>query len=64
MGGKEEGILSIKSRYQQTEHQCLKPVIPTTQEAEIGRILVQSQPGQNVFKTPTSKEKTVWWCTQ
>jgi hypothetical protein len=30
----------------------LTPIIPTTWEAEIGRIRVQGQPGQKVSKTP------------
>jgi hypothetical protein len=33
------------------------PVILVTQETEIRRILVQSQPGQIVCETPISKKK-------
>jgi hypothetical protein len=32
-------------------HRWLTSVIPATQEAEIRRLTVQSQPGQIVFKT-------------
>jgi hypothetical protein len=32
---------------------CLKPIILATQEVEIGRILVQGQPQQNVHETPS-----------
>jgi hypothetical protein len=34
-----------------TRHQWLTPVILDTQEAEIRRIMVQSQPGQTVHET-------------
>jgi hypothetical protein len=34
----------------------LTPVIPATQEAEIRRIEVQSQPGQTVHKTLSRKK--------
>jgi hypothetical protein len=33
-----------------------------TQEAEIGRIAGQSQPGQKVSKTPFSTIRWAWWC--
>jgi hypothetical protein len=35
--------------------QCLTPVIPATQEAEIRRITVQRQPGQIVHETLSQK---------
>jgi hypothetical protein len=34
-------------------------VIPATQEAEIGRLLVPGQPGKKVFKTPSQQRKMV-----
>jgi hypothetical protein len=37
-------------------HQWLTPVILVTQEAEIRRSMVQSQPGQIVLETPISKK--------
>jgi hypothetical protein len=40
------------------------PVILATQKAEIGRIMVQGQPGPKVCETPISIKKSwVWWCT-
>jgi hypothetical protein len=42
--GREEG-----------EERWLTPVIPATQEAEIRRIVVRSQPGQIVLKTLSQK---------
>jgi hypothetical protein len=42
--------MQIKSR-RMTRHQWFMPVIPATQEAEIRRTTVQSQPGQIVHKT-------------
>jgi hypothetical protein len=36
-------------------HQWLMPVTPATQEAEIKRILFQSQPGQTVHETLSQK---------
>jgi hypothetical protein len=38
--------------------QWLIPVIPTTQEAEIGRITVQGQPRQKVSETPIPIKKS------
>jgi hypothetical protein len=37
--------------------QWLKPIIPATWEAEIGRIKVQGQPGQMVLETPPSPKQ-------
>jgi hypothetical protein len=37
-------------------HQWLTPIIPATQEAEIRRMEVQSQPGQNSSRDPISKK--------
>jgi hypothetical protein len=34
------------------------PIILATQEAEIRRIVVQSQPGQTVLQDPISKKKS------
>jgi hypothetical protein len=43
--------------------QCLTPVIPATQEAEIRRIVVRSQPRKIVHKTLSQKyltQKGLW----
>jgi hypothetical protein len=38
-------------------------IILATWEAEIGRIMVQGQPGQKVSKTPFQPIKNwAWWC--
>jgi hypothetical protein len=43
----------------------LRPIIPSTQEAEIRRIEVRSQPGQIVHETLSKKKKPIrkkgWW---
>jgi hypothetical protein len=39
----------------------LSPIILATQEAEIRRITIQSQPGQIVFNTPISKITRANW---
>jgi hypothetical protein len=46
-------------------HWWLTPIILTTQEEEIRRILIQSQPGQIVCETLSQKnpshKKKGWW---
>jgi hypothetical protein len=47
-------------------HQWLTPVILATQETEIRRITVRSQPGQIVYETLSQKKKKTitkkgWW---
>jgi hypothetical protein len=41
--------------------QWLPPIILATQEADIRRITVQSQPRQIVHETPSQKKKKDWW---
>jgi hypothetical protein len=43
------------------EHPCLIPVILATQEAEIRRIMVQSQPRQIIYETLSQKKGWVEW---
>jgi hypothetical protein len=57
---KNELRKSIRARYQ-----WLTPVILAAQEAEIRKIVVQSQPGQRVQETLSQKKKPFtkkgWW---
>jgi hypothetical protein len=48
--------LFFKRNYVTTRCQWLKPVILATQEAEIRRIMVQSQPRQRVHETLSQKK--------
>jgi hypothetical protein len=53
-----------REREREARYQWLTPVIPATQEAEIRRIKVWSQPGQIVRKTLSRKnpsQKKGWW---
>jgi hypothetical protein len=36
-------------------HWCLTPVIPATQESEIRRVTIQSQPGEIIHQTLSQK---------
>jgi hypothetical protein len=42
--------------------QLLMAIILATQEAEIGRFMVQGQPRQKVSKTPPQPTSQAWWC--
>jgi hypothetical protein len=45
-------------------HACwYKPVIPATQEVEIGRIALRGQPRQKVKETSSEQISQVWWYT-
>jgi hypothetical protein len=44
-------------KLQQAGHQWLTSIILATQEAEIRRITVRSQPGQSIPRDPISKKK-------
>jgi hypothetical protein len=48
----------------QARHQWLTPVILTTQEAEIRRITVRSQPGQIVCETLSQKILHKKWASR
>jgi hypothetical protein len=52
-------IARMSQNKKQAGHQWLTPVIPATQEAEIRRITVQSQPRQILKKKPITKKG--WW---
>jgi hypothetical protein len=53
---KGERVTVKRGKKDQVRCQWLTPIILATQEAEIQRIMVQSQPGQIVPKTPNTKQ--------
>jgi hypothetical protein len=57
-GEKVRDKITISAR-----HQWLTPIILATQEAEIWRIPIQSQPGQVIpyLKKKKSKTLKIWW---
>jgi hypothetical protein len=66
--GREEGKEGRKGKNELklyfARHWWLTPVILATQETEIRRIMVRSQPGQIVLKTlsrKNSSQKKGWW---
>jgi hypothetical protein len=65
--GPINGFLSVQPRKRDRAQPVpvLLPVIPATQEAEIRRIAVQSQPRANclggcTWKKPITKKSTLW----
>jgi hypothetical protein len=40
-----------------------KPIIPATQETEMGRIMIQDQYSHKVSKIPSQETSQVWWLT-
>jgi hypothetical protein len=50
-----EGFLLVKNGEFEARRQWFMPVILTTQEAEVRRIMFQSQPGQIVRETLSRK---------
>jgi hypothetical protein len=55
MRWREICVVSKTKRLLQTGHWWLMPVVLATQEAEIRRLAVQSQPRKIVCKTPSQK---------
>jgi hypothetical protein len=69
LGGRCRRIMSLRLFWAKILRSCVKntrcwwltPVIPATQEAEIRRIAVQSQPGQIVFEILSRKNLSQKW---
>jgi hypothetical protein len=55
--GFQTNFTITKKTFHLARHQWLTPVIPATQEAEIRRIVVQSQPRTNSLQDPISETK-------
>jgi hypothetical protein len=51
----------VKRPYEEARNRWLTPVILTTWEAEIGRIILRGQSWQIVIKTPISKITSAKW---